>query len=177
MTRDEIYDHLAKVYLGKKNKIEEQKRPQFNAWLVINIFITLIIFSSAFYGLTAFLAQRRGTLQDKIIFALNNGPIRVQYNLQFPYPPVKTFSFSIPQINAEKYKRLIFSIRAESSNPGFVKVMIKNHKNESAAYFLKTVSDNWQEVSIPLEQFNEISDWTNLTDISDRKSTRLNSSH
>ena len=41
-----------------------------------------------------------------------------------------------------------------------------NHKNESATYFLKTVSDNWHEVSIPLEQFNEISDWSNLTDIS-----------
>ena len=167
MTRDEIYDHLAKVYLGKKNKVEEKKRQQFNAWLVINIFITLIIFASAFYGLTAFLGQRRGTLQDKIIFALNNGPIRIQYDLEFPYPPVKTFSLSIPKLDAGTYKKITFSIRElESLKYGIVKIQIKNSKSEQAAYFLKTVNNNWQEFNIPLEQFKEISDWSNLTDIS-----------
>ncbi len=78
MTRDEIYDHLAQVYLGKKNKIAQQKKVRFNVWLVINIVITVIIFASASYGLSAFLTHRGDALQNKIIFSLNNGPIRVK---------------------------------------------------------------------------------------------------
>ena len=31
MTRDEIYDHLAQVYLGKRGKVEEKKKQQFNS--------------------------------------------------------------------------------------------------------------------------------------------------
>ena len=92
MTRDEIYDHLAQVYLGKRDKIEEKKKRQFNAWLVINIVITLVILISAFYGLTAFLTHRSDFLKNNVVFSLNNGPIRISYNLNSPYPQVKIFS-------------------------------------------------------------------------------------
>ena len=167
MTRDEIYDHLAQVYLGKKTKTEEKQKRHFNAWLLINIIIMLVIFASSFYGLTAFLTHRSGSLQDKVIFALTNGPLRISYNLDHPFPPVKTFALSIPHIDAGKYKKLSFSIRGmEEGYPGIVKVVLRNQKNETASYFVKGVKLNWQEYSIPFEEFNEITDWSNLTDIS-----------
>ena len=75
MTRDDIYDHLAQVYLGKRSKADIKKERQFNAWLVINIFITFIIFASAFYGLTAFLTQRNSSLQSRIIFFFRLEPM------------------------------------------------------------------------------------------------------
>ena len=43
MNRDDIYDHLAQVYLGKRNKTEEKKKKQYSVWLLINIGITFII--------------------------------------------------------------------------------------------------------------------------------------
>ena len=95
MTRDEIYDHLAQVYLGKRDKAEEKKKKQFNAWLVINIVITAVILASAFYGFTAFFAKRGDYSRSGVIFALTNGPIRIIYNLNEPFPQVKTFALSI----------------------------------------------------------------------------------
>ena len=80
MTRDDIYDHLAQVYLGKRTKKDIKKEKQFGAWLLINVLITVIIFTSAFYGLTAFLTQRNSHLQSRIIFSLHNGMVRMEYN-------------------------------------------------------------------------------------------------
>ena len=110
MRRDDIYDHLAQVYLGKRTITDVKRKKQFNAWLVINILITGIIFTSAFYGLTAFLAQRQLT-ENKIIFALNNSPIRIKYDLTDPYPRIKNFSIKVPDVNASRYALLNFSIR------------------------------------------------------------------
>ena len=168
MTRDEIYDHLAQVYLGKKNqKIEQEKKRQFNAWLVINIVITVVIFASASYGLTAFLTSREDSFHNRVIYALNRGPIRVNYNLEYPYPPVKTFSLAVPDINAFKYKNLQFAIRGlEEGYPGIVRVEIRNTKNEIASVIVDDVDLDWQNLSIPLENFQEISDWSNIAEVS-----------
>ena len=127
MTRDEIYDHLAQVYLGKRDRVEEKKKRQLNAWLVINIVITLVILASAFYGLTAFLTRRAESFKNSVLFALNNSPIRVSYNLNSPFPQVKTFSLTIPKMNVSKYDKLSSSIRGlEEGFPGVVKVVLKN---------------------------------------------------
>jgi len=166
MTRDEIYDHLAQVYLGKRSKAETKIKKQFSAWLVINIGIAGIILASTFYGLSAFLAGKRDALQSSVIYALNNGPIRIRYNLEAPYPPVKAFSLSIPEIDAAKYDRLNFAIRGFSEGrPGIVKVVIRNQKNETASYFVQGVELEWQKFSIPLKDFTQITDWSTLKDV------------
>lgn len=167
MTRDEIYDHLAQVYLGKRDRVEEKKKWQFNAWLVINIVITVIILASAFYGLTAFLTGRGEYLKNSVLFSLNNGSIRISYDLNSPYPQVKTFSLKIPKMNVSKYETLSFSIRGlEEGFPGVVKVVLKNQKNETASFYVKDVRLKWQELNIPFDEFTQITDWTNLTEVS-----------
>src|SRR3989338_8150260 len=171
MTRDEIYDHLAQVYLGKKtsgnNENKDKKNRRFNAWLLINTVITLVIFASSVYGLTAFLAQRGGAFHKKIIYALNHGPVRVKYNLNYPYPPVKMFSLSVPEVDAGKYKNLQFSLRGtEDGYPGVVRVEIKNQKNEVSSVIVEDVVVDWKNSSIPLEKFEQISDWSNVSEVS-----------
>lgn len=167
MTRDDIYDHLAQVYLGKRKESDHKKKRQFNAWLLINIIITAIIFGSAFYGLTAFLTKRSSSLQDNIIFALHHGPIQLEYNFKDSFHPDETFMLSIPQMDASKYKSLQFSIRAkEEGTPGVVKVILRNQKNEVAYYYAKGVGESWREFRVPLKEFRQITDWTNLTDLS-----------
>lgn|SRR3989338_2725194 len=167
MTRDEIYDHLAQVYLGKRGKVEEKKKRQFNAWLVINIVITVIILASAFYGLTAFLTGRAEYLKNSVLFSLNNGSIRISYDFNNPYPQVKTFSLKIPKMNVSKYEKLSFSIRGlEEGFPGVVKVVLKNQKNETASFYVKDVRLKWQELNIPFDEFTQITDWTNLIEVS-----------
>jgi len=166
MTRDEIYDHLAQVYLGKK-KETEKKKEKFSAWIVINILIAVIIFASAFYGFTAFLVHRSDILESRIIFALTNGPVRMIYDLRYPHPPVKSFSLSVPTVDAQKYSTLQFSIRGmEAGYPGIVRVEVRNYKNEVASILLENVKADWREVEIPLSQFEQITDWSNLSSVS-----------
>lgn len=167
MTRDDIYDHLAQVYLGKRTKADEKKKQQFNAWLVINLFITVIIFTSAFYGLTAFLTHRNSALQSRVIYSLHNGPVRIDYNFADPFPPVKTFALDVPSVDAAKYGKIKFSIRGkEEGVPGIVKIVVRNRRNEESAYYVQGVGLAWQEFSIPLEEFKQISDWSSLIDVS-----------
>ena len=168
MTRDEIYDHLAQVYLGKREKAEEKKKRQFNVWLLLNIVITLLILTSAFYGFTAFLTRRSSAFsRNNVIFSLTNGPIRIKYNLNQPFPQIETFSLSVPTMDISKYKRLVFSIRGEEGGfPGVVKIVVKNRKNETASFYVNDVKLKWQQVDIPLEEFSQVTDWTVLTDVS-----------
>jgi len=167
MTRDEIYDHLARVYLGKKNKVAEKKRRQINAWLVINVLIAVIIFTSAFYGFTAFLVHRSDGLHNRVIYALNNGPIRLNYNLVNPYPPVKVFSLAVPQINAAKYQKFEFMIRgAEEGHPGIIRVEVKNRKNEISSVVIDGIKQDWRHFEVPFSQFPQITDWSNIEEVS-----------
>lgn len=167
MTRDDIYDHLAQVYLGKKTKGELKKIQQFNSWLVINIVISVIIFSSSIYGLTAFLTHRADTLQNHVIFALNTRPIRIMYNLLYPYPPVKTFSLEIPEINVLKYNSLQLSIRGmDEGFPDVIRIQMRNQKNEISSVYLRDLSKDWKGFSVPLSQFQDITDWSSVAEIS-----------
>jgi len=167
MTRDDIYDHLAQVYLGKRTKTDIKKERQFSAWLLINILIMVIIFTSAFYGLTAFLTNRNSALQSRIIFSLHNGPIRMEYNFSDSFPPVETFVLNLPVVDAAKYGKLQFSIRGkEEGTPGIVKVVVKNRRNEEASYYIQGVGLDWQNFDIPLSEFHQITDWSSLTEIS-----------
>ena len=167
MKRDEIYDHLAQVYLGKRTKTDIKKKRQFNAWLVINVFITVVIFTSAFYGLTAFLKQNNSSLQSRVIFSLHNGPVRIAYNLSDASVPVKTFVLDVSSVDASRYNKIQFSIRGkEEGVSGVVRLIMKNQRGEDSSYYVQGVGFNWQDFSIPLDEFKQITDWSTLTDIS-----------
>lgn len=43
---------------------------------------------------------------------------------------------------------------------------MKNDKNETASYYIQGVDLSWQEYSIPFEEFQQITDWSNLTEVS-----------
>ncbi|MDE1921120.1 MAG: hypothetical protein KGJ09_06810 [Candidatus Omnitrophica bacterium] len=168
MTRDEIYDHLAKVYLGKREGVSQKKgRPKKanRPLLVINIVITLVIVLSMVYGFTAFLA-RRDDLKSQIFYALNNEPIHIDYNLNDPYPETKTFSIDIPNKDVSKYSALNVSLRGmDGAYPGIVKVVVANQKNERATYYIQNVDSKWQKTSIPFDKLN-LTDWTTITSVS-----------
>ena len=168
MTRDEIYDHLAKVYLGKRESVSPKKskrKPVNQSVLVINIVITAVITISTVYGFTAFLTRRAG-LKSQVFYALNNEPIRIAYDLNSPYPATKTFSITIPSKDVSKYKFLKVTLRGHDGGyPGIVKVVVANQRNEQAIYYIQNVGSNWQKASIPFEKLN-LTDWTTITDVS-----------
>jgi len=167
MNREEIYDHLAQVYLGRRAETDEKKIKQFNTWLAINIVITGIIFASVFYGLTAFLKQHASSLKSNVIYALHRGPVRLDYNFVDDYPPIKMFSLAIPEIDASGYLNLSFALRSRGEgNPGLLKLVIRNKRNEIASLYVRDVNADWKTYTLNLDDFREITDWTCLTEIS-----------
>ena len=70
-------------------------------------------------------------------------------------------------MDVTKYRAIAFSVRAkEEGNPGVVKLVITNHKNETSSYYVMGIDPKWQEWEIPLEDFQQITDWTNVKDVS-----------
>lgn len=166
MTRDEIYDHLAKVYLGKREIEKVQPRQQPPSWLVINLVITAFILASIFWGLTAFLTQRDDLLKSRVIYALNNSPIRLSYNVGAGLPQVKALSIAIPPVDVKKYRRVSMSLRGmNDGNPKVLKVILTNAKEEQASYYLQNLSYRWQDYSLAFDDLN-ITDWGTLKDLS-----------
>lgn len=166
MTKDDIYDHLAQVYLGKRRKDDAKTKKQFNAWLLINGLITAIIFSSAFYGLTAFLTHNKDELKQNVIYSLHQGAVRFDYDFKGSSNPVEKFSLSIPDMDVGKYGSLEFSMRGkEEGVPGIVKVVVTSRYNEEAYHYIEGVNLAWQDYHIPLTEFREISDWSSVQDV------------
>lgn len=168
MNRNEIYDHLAQVYLGKRQKALQVKKAQkkhFSVWLVMNVMITVVVFGSAFYGLSAF--WQKNDLQSNIIYSLHHGAIRIGYDFQKSLSPRQVFELDLPQMDASRYGSLDFLIRAkEEGNPGIVKVVLTNQRNEESCYYVQNVTFGWKKVSIPVEEFKHISDWSSLKTVS-----------
>jgi hypothetical protein len=167
MTRDEIYDHLAKVYLGKREGIESvQLKKQPPSWLVINVVITVFILASVFWGLTAFLTQRDDFLKSRVIFTLNNSPIRLSYNVGDGMPQTKALSIAVPLVEVKKFKRVNVSLRGlRDGNPKVLKIVLTNTKEENAVYYLQGITNRWREYSLAFEDLN-LTDWDALRDIS-----------
>ncbi|MBF0387478.1 MAG: hypothetical protein HQL20_06440 [Candidatus Omnitrophica bacterium] len=166
MTRDEIYDHLASVYLDKRGKAEEKKAKTPSAWLAINIVLTAVILTSVVFGLTAFLTRQDDLLKSRVIYALNNSPIRLTYNVGEGYPQAKDLSIALPPVEAAKYSRLNLTVKAASGgNPGMLKIVLTNAKDEHASYYLQGLKTKWQDYSITFDQL-DLTDWKSLKDIS-----------
>ncbi len=166
MTRDEIYEHLAKVYLGKREStVDRKKKKAVNQpWLVINIVITGVILTTTVYGFTAFLT-RRSVIKNQVYYELNNSLIKVAYDLNDPFPSTKTFAISIPEKDVSKFQALKFSIRGlNNAYPGIVKLVISNQKNEKATYYVKDVGPQWQRMTIPFAKLN-LSDWATVKEL------------
>ncbi len=166
MNRDEIYDHLAQVYLGKRESVEQKKpKPRPGAWLVINVVITAFILTSVVYGLTAFLTQRKDAFKSRVIYALNNSPIRLTYSVGGQYPQVKNLTIAVPEMDVSKFRRLNLSLRSLNGNPGMLKVVLKNARAEESSYYLQGLRSRWQDYSISFDELN-LTDWRSLQDIS-----------
>jgi len=167
MTKEEIYEHLAQVYLGKKTPEKKLSKKKATFKTFGKIFLAFFAVGVVFYSLTAFLSKRQELLKNNIIFALNNSPIRIKYNLNAPYPQVENFSLTIPKTDIAKYKTLNFSIRGlEEGYPGTVKVVVKNKRNELSFTYVDGVQLRWEKFSIPLSEFENITDWMSVTEVS-----------
>ncbi len=165
MTKDEIYEHLAKVYLGKKKKKKKAPGIKFYLLVFLNVFAAIGITVVLFSGLKNPVFKARFN-KNSLYYSVNQYPLRLQYNFNAPFPQIENFSLPLPEVDARSYSLLEFSIKSGKGNaPEILKITLENRKKEMASHFLKRISGKWQKVIIPLADFKEITDWSNITRI------------
>ncbi len=169
MTKEEIYDHLAKVYLGKKKKKKQSiVFDKVHVLLFVNILVIIIFLGCfLFYSIDQ---ARHGEVKEitsSIKLALNHYPLRLKYDFIELGPQVENFSMVIGGKDFREYNFLGLSVKGTSrAYPRLFKITIENTKREKADYYIDDVDTTWKEVIIPLGEFKKITDWSSIEKIS-----------
>ena len=92
--------------------------------------------------------------------------MKLDYSVDSPNPAYNGFWMTIPNLDASEYDALNFWVKGDPK-AGYTtvfKIELKNANKQIGRYYVSSVSDQWQEISIPLSEFKGLIDKTNLTE-------------
>ena len=92
--------------------------------------------------------------------------IRLDYDVDSPNPAYNGFWMKLNGEDVSQYNTLKFYIKGDSKT-GYtkrVKIELKDMSNKPSPYILSGITDEWKQVSIPLEKFRRISDWKSMNE-------------
>lgn len=91
--------------------------------------------------------------------------LKMDYDVDSPNPAYNGFWMKLQSADLSAYKKLTFYVRGDSTNSFTpqIKLELKNGK-EVGRYLLKGITDQWQQVSVPLKDFVGITDWKGMTE-------------
>ena len=92
--------------------------------------------------------------------------LRLNYDVDSPNPAYNGFWMKLQGTNISTYKKLSLYVKGDAGR-GYtpqIKLELKNTKGEVGRYLLKGLTDQWQQVSIPLKDFVGLSDWSSMTE-------------
>lgn len=165
MEKDDIYEHLAHIYLDtplrKKNQFKKQPPQVSKKYLYISL---TIIAGLAILLLIALQAKRRplNTVNSSVL-----QPDAVKINYQFNTGKKEVYSLNLKKMNLSKFKFLAFFIKkANNRDTVSVRVEFTNAYKEKGEIYLKDIAKNWKLYKLGLEDFTGITDWTEMQDLS-----------
>jgi len=91
--------------------------------------------------------------------------LRLTYDVDSPNPAYNGFWMKLEGEDLSAYNTLNLYVKGDSGK-GFsdrVKIELKNFER-SASFILRGITGEWQKVSIPLEKFNRIGDFTAMNE-------------
>ena len=92
--------------------------------------------------------------------------MKLDYSVLSPNPAYNGFWMTLPNLDAAKYDALNLWVKGDSK-AGYTtvfKIELKNAGKQVGRYYVSNVSDQWQEVSIPLSEFKGLIDMSSLTE-------------
>jgi hypothetical protein len=92
--------------------------------------------------------------------------MKLDYSVDSPNPAYNGFWMTLPNIDVSKYDDINFLVKGdpESGYTTVFKIELKNANKQIGRYYVSSVGDRWQEISIPLSEFKGLTDKTNLTE-------------
>jgi len=92
--------------------------------------------------------------------------MKIDYSVESKNPAYNGFWMFLQNLDASKYDNLAFRVKGDAKT-GYTtvfKVELKNTAKQVGRYYVTNVSDQWQDVVIPLKDFKGITDYSNLTE-------------
>ena len=92
--------------------------------------------------------------------------MKLDYSVDSPNPAYNGFWMMFPNLDASKYDAINFWVKGDPQ-AGYTtvfKIELKNSDKQTGRYYVSSVSDQWQEISIPLTEFKGLIDKTSLTE-------------
>ena len=90
--------------------------------------------------------------------------MRIEYDVDSPNPAFNGFWMKLEGADFSEYENLHFSVKGDPE-AGFTerfKVELKNTAGETGMYMLSGVTDEWQEMTLPLSSFRGLRDVSSM---------------
>jgi len=92
--------------------------------------------------------------------------MKLDYSVDSPNPAYNGFWMTLPNFDASKYDALNLWVKGDSK-AGYTtvfKIELKSANKQVGSYYVSSVSDQWQEISMPLSEFKGLVDRSSLTE-------------
>ncbi len=162
-TKHDIYEHLAEIYLDASYKTKKKSRAS-RFRLKNLVFIGIAVISAPTIYL--FAALNRPPAMPSNAFVIQP---QIE-KLQFGANPAQneTYSINLERRDLRPYKTLAFSVRKDEHHTGnlMLRVRLTSSLKQKAEVYIKSVSYKWEDVTIDLKEFSNISDWSRILNLS-----------
>jgi len=166
MDKKEIYEHLANIYLDASSKTKRRKKskkyfPFLQSGLLFGIIIIATLSLAQFTRLQNNLPQK----STEIALFLQNEAVKINFN----FDPAKKeiFSLKLNNLDLTRYKNLSFAVRKiNPSDTINMRVELSSRFREKSAVYFKNIPSAWQEYSLKLSEFKDISNWSEMDNLS-----------
>jgi len=163
MDKKDIYEHLAKIYLDASQK--RKKRIKEFSKLSKNIFFISIAFILGFSIFFISRQNKKPALDSQMALVLC--PDAVKINFHFNPAKKEIYSIDLKKMDLSRFKSLEFSAKtAHYQDNAYLRVEFNSALKEKSEVYLKDVSHKWQDYKIPFLDFKDISDWSNIANLS-----------
>ncbi len=164
MGRRDIYEHLAEIYLDtsvKKRRKPEKYHRHLKIILTAISAVTLIFMTL----LSANIYNKNKHLNSHMALILQPDTVKINFNLDSAKK--QAYSLRLNKMDLNKFKTLKFSVKKTNyRNNIALRVEFINAFKEKSEVYVKAVSNKWQEYKIALADFKNISDWSDMLDLS-----------
>ncbi|MFH1202320.1 MAG: hypothetical protein V1674_05465 [Candidatus Omnitrophota bacterium] len=171
MKKDYVQNRLAQVYFSNDRPKAKTNKffPKKAIILVVILICSLIILAAALTKVTIFGTKNVDSLKTSISIASNIMPAKINYNFNSPFYDKNEFELELPQNDISNYNMLELFLKCDAKSGSVastLKIALENSRNESGFFYIRGLNNHWQHYQIPLDEFKDLTDKTQLKRVS-----------
>ena len=92
--------------------------------------------------------------------------MKLEYSVESKNPAYNGFWMFLQNLDASKYDNVALRVKGDAKT-GYTtvfKIELKNAAKQVGRYYVTNVTDQWQDIVIPLKDFKGLTDYSNLTE-------------